>query len=46
MSYLFISFMVSFAMEKLLSLIRYHLFIFVLCGSKKIWLRFIPKSVL
>ena len=41
---LFVLFMVSFAVQKLLSLIRYHLFIFVLIsitlgdGSKKILL--------
>ena len=48
----FILFMVSFALQKLLSLIRPHLFIFVFIfitlrgGSKKILLRFIAKSVL
>ena len=45
-SCLFILFMVSFAMQKLLSLIRSHLFIFVFIfitlggGSKKILLQF------
>ena len=49
---LFILFMVSFAVQKLLSLIRSHLFIFVFyfitvgSGSKKILLRFMSKSVL
>ena len=48
---LFILLMVSFAVQKLLSLIRSHLFIFVfifitLGGSKKILLRFMLKSVL
>ena len=44
--------MVSFAMQKLLSFIRSHLFIFVFIfitlggGSKKILLRFMSKSVL
>ena len=47
-----ILFMVSFAVQKLSSLIRSHLFIFVFIfftlgdGSKKILLRFMPKSVL
>ena len=50
--YLFILFMVSFAVQNLLSLIRSHLFIFVFIfiilegGSKKILLRFMSKSVL
>ena len=49
---LFVLFMVSFAVQKLLSLIRSHLFIFVFIfitlsgGSKKILLRFMSKSVL
>ena len=49
---LFILFMVSFAVQKLLSLIRSHLFIFVFIfitvgsGSKKILLWFMSKSVL
>ena len=49
---LFVLFMVSFAVEKLLSLIRSHLFIFVFIfiilvgGSKKILLQFMSKSVL
>ena len=49
---LFILFIVSFAVQKLLSLIRSHLFIFVFIfitlggGSKKILLRFMSKSVL
>jgi len=44
--------MVSFAMQKLLSLIRSHLFIFVLIfimlgvESKKMLLRFMSKSIL
>ena len=42
--------MVSFAVQKLLSLIRYHLFIFISIilgdGSKNILLRFMSKSVL
>ena len=48
---LFILFMVSFAVQKLLSLIRSRLFIFVLIfitlggGSKKILLWFMSKSV-
>ena len=48
---LFILFMVSFAVQKLLSLIRPHLFIFVFIvitlggGSKKILLWFMSKSV-
>ena len=47
---LFIVFMVSFAMQKLLYLIRSHLFIFIFIvlgdGSKEILLQFISKSVL
>ena len=45
---LFVLFMVSFAMQKLFSLIRYHLFIFIILGggSKKILLHFMSKSVL
>ena len=49
---LFIFLMVSFAVQKLLSLIRCHLFIFVFTfiavggGSKRILLRFMSKSVL
>ena len=49
---LFILFMVSFAVQKLLSLIRSHLFIFVFIfitlggGSKKILLQFTSKRVL
>ena len=49
---LFILFMVSFAVQKLLSLIRSHLFIFVFISitlggkSKKILLQFMSKSVL
>ena len=47
---LFVLFMVSFAVQKLLSLIKSHLFIFVISvtlagGSKKILLWFMPKSV-
>ena len=47
----FVLFMVSFGLQKILSLIRPHLLIFVfisitLDGSKKILLRFISKSVL
>ena len=48
----FILFMVSFAVQKLLSLIAFHLFIFVLIsitvgdGSKKILLQFMSRSVL
>ena len=47
---LFVLFMVSFAVQKLLSLITSHLFIFVFIsvtlgsGSKKILLWFMPKS--
>ena len=49
---LFVLFMVSFAVQKLLSLIRSHLFICVFIfialggGSKKILLQFMSKSVL
>ena len=49
---LFILFVVSFAVQKLLSFIRSHLFIFVFIfitlgdGSKKILLQFMSKSVL
>ena len=49
---LFILFMVSFAVQKLLSLIAFPLFIFVLISitvrdeSKKILLQFMSKSVL
>ena len=49
---LFILFMVSFAVQKLLGFIRSHLFTFVFIfitlggGSKKILLRFMSKSVL
>ena len=49
---LFVLLMVSFAVQKLLSLISYHLFIFVFIfitlgdGSKKILLQFMSKSVL
>ena len=49
---LFVLFMASFAVRKLLSLIRSHLFIFVFIsitlgdGSKKILLQFMSKSVL
>ena len=49
---LFILFMVSFAVQKLLSFIRSHLFIFVFIfitlggGSKKILLQFMSKIVL
>ena len=45
-------FTVSFTMQKLLSLIRYHVFIFVFIfiavgsGSKQILLRFLSKNVL
>ena len=51
-SCLFILFMVSFAVQKLLSLIRPHLFIFVFIsiilidGSKKILILFMSESVL
>ena len=49
---LFMLFMVSFAMQKLLNLLRFHLFIFVFVfitlgdGSKKIFLWFMSESVL
>ena len=49
---LFILFMVSFAVQKFLSLIQSHLFIFVFIsitlggGSKRILLKFMSKSVL
>ena len=49
---LFVFFMVSFAVQKLLSFIRSHLFIFVFIfitlggGSKKILLQFMSKSAL
>ena len=49
---IFILLMVSFAVQNFLNLIRSHLFIFVFifitvrCGSKKIFLGFMPKSVL
>ena len=49
---LFILLMVSFAVQKLLSLIRSHLFIFVFISfalgdeSKKVRLRFMSKKVL
>ena len=49
---LFILFMVSFVVQKLLSLIRFHLFVFVFIfitlggGSKKILVQFMSKSVL
>ena len=49
---LFVLFMVSFAVPKLLSLIRFHLFIFVFIfitpgdRLKKVLLRFMSKSVL
>ena len=48
----FVLFMVSFAVQKLLSFIRSHLFIFVFIfitlggGSKKILLQFMSESVL
>ena len=48
---LFVLFMVSFAVQKLLSLIKSHLFIFIFIsitlggGSKKILLWFMSKSV-
>ena len=48
---LFILFRVSFAVQKLLSLIRFHLFIFVFIiitlggGSEKIFLWFMSESV-
>ena len=45
---LFVLFMVSFLVQKLLSLIKSHLFIFVTLGggSKEILLQFMSKSVL
>ena len=49
---LFILFMISFAVQNLLSLIRFHLLIFVFIfitlggGSKKLLLQFMTKSVL
>ena len=49
---LFVLFLVSFAVQKLLSLTKSHLFIFVFLfitlrvGSKKILLRFMSESVL
>ena len=47
---LFVLFMVSFVVQKLLSLIRSHLFVFIFItqggGSKKILLQFMSKSVL
>ena len=43
---LFILFMVSFAVQKLLSLFRSHLFITLGGGSKKSLLQFMPKSIL
>ena len=47
-SFLFISFMVSSAAQKLLNLIRSHLFVFIFLilggGSKKIFLWFISKG--
>ena len=49
---LFVLLMASFAVQKLLSLIRSHLFIFVFIfitlggGSKKILLRFMSENVL
>ena len=49
---LFVLFMVSFAVQKILNFIRSHLFIFVFIfiilgdGSKKIFLWFMSKSVL
>jgi len=45
---LFISFMVSFAMQKLLSLIRFHLFLLLITGgggSKNILLQFMSENV-
>ena len=50
--YLFILFMVSFAVQKILSLLRSHLFIFVFIfitlrgGFKKIFLQFMSKGVM
>ena len=52
MGCLFALLMVSFAVQKLISLVRFHLFIFVFIfitlggGSKKILLRFMSESVL
>ena len=50
MGYLFILFMVSFAIQNFLSLIRSHLFIFIFIalgdGSKKILLQFMSRSIL
>ena len=52
MGCLFVLFVVSFAVQKFLSLIRSHLFIFYFIfitlegGSKKILLQFISKGVL
>ena len=49
---IFILFMVSFAVQKLLSFIRFHLFIFVFVfitlggGSEKIFLQFMSENVL
>ena len=47
----FVLFMISFAVQKILSLVRAHLFIFVFIsitlgdGSKKILLRFMSRGV-
>ena len=50
MGCLFVLFMVSFAVQKLLNLIKSYLFIFIFItlrgGSKKILLRFMSESVL
>ena len=52
MGCLFILFMVSFAVQKVLGLVRYHLFIFVFIfitlegGSEKLLLQFMSESVL
>ena len=50
MGYLFILFMVSFAIQNFLTLIRSHLFIFIFItlgdGSKKILLQFMSRSIL
>ena len=52
MGYLFVLFMVSFAVQKLLSLIRSHLFIFVFIsitlgnGLEKVLLRLMSEGVL
>ena len=43
---LFILFMVSFAVPKLLSLFWFHLFVTLGGGSKKILLQFMSKSIL